>query len=170
MTTPNILPDNIVPEKVEYEPTLSQKERAALLRRFNSKFVYAPIIFSGLIVVILVLLLLYVALNPPTLEALETISGISDAVIILFTIPAMIFCSILPIVFVAATVQARKQGIAPLKQLQVLMWRMDGGVGTVRQKTNEIASRIAAPFIKVHSISAYIVTLLRQLTSIFKRS
>ena len=125
MTTPNI-----VPEKVEYEPTLSQQERAESLRKFNSRFVYAPIIVSSLIVVILVLLLLYIALNPPTLEALQTISGITDAVVIIFTIPAMIFCSILPIVFIASTVQARKQGIAPLRQLQILMWRMDSGVGT----------------------------------------
>jgi hypothetical protein len=165
MTTPNTLPDT-----VEYEPTMSQQERVASLRRFNSRFVYAPIIISSVIVVILVLLLLYIALNPPTFGALQTISGISDAVVILFTIPAMIFCSIVPIVFIAATVQARKQGIAPLRQFQILMWRVDGGVGVVRQKTNEIAPKIAAPFIKVRSIYAYIITLLKRLTSIFKRS
>lgn len=165
MTTPNI-----VPETVEYEPTLSQQERAESLQKFNTRYVYAPIIVSSIIVVILVLLLLYTALNPPTLEALQTISGITDAVVILFTIPAMVFCSIVPIAFIAATVQARKQGIAPLRQLQVLMWRIDGGVGTVRLKVDGIAPRIAAPFIKVQGIYAYITTLLKRLSSMFKRS
>lgn len=165
MTVPDV-----VPEKTEYTPTTSQLERAASIKRFNRLFVYLPISFFGVVAILLTILMLYLSLNPPTEETLLTISGIADAVVILGTVPAIIVCGIVPALFLVTTIQARQRGMAPLRQLQTLLWRMDSGIGLVRQKVDETAPKIARPFIIVQAKIAYFQALIKKIPHLFRRS
>jgi hypothetical protein len=165
MTVPDV-----VPEKTEYTPTPSQLERGASIKRFNRLFVYLPISFFSVVAILITILMLYLSLNPPTDETLLTISGIADAVVILGTIPAIIVCGIFPALFLVAVVQARQRGMAPLRQLQTLFWRMDSGIGLVRQKVNETAPKIARPFIVVYAKFAYFQALIKKIPHLFRRS
>jgi hypothetical protein len=160
----------VVQEKTEYTPTTVQQERAASIKRFNRLFVYLPISFFSVLAILLTILLLYLSLNPPTDETLSTISGIADSVVILGIVPTLVLCAIVPALFLVTTFQARKQGMAPLRQLQFLLWRMDSGIGLVRQKVNETAPKIARPFITVHSKFAFFQTLLKRIPHLFRRS
>lgn len=165
MTVPDV-----VPEKTEYSPTTIQQERAASIKRFNRLFVYLPITFFGIVAILTTIILLYLSLNPPTEETLLTISGIADAVVILGTIPVMIVCGIFPALFLVTVVQARQRGMAPLRQLQTLLWRMDSGIGLARQKVEEIAPRIARPFIIIQGRLAYFHALIKKIPHLFRRS
>ncbi len=165
MTVPQIVPD-----KTEFEPTTAQQQRAASMRRFNTLYIYLPIGFFGFVAIIIVLILLYLSLNPPAAQTLKTISGIADAVVILGTVPAIIICGIIPTLAIVGTVQARRRGMAPLRQLQVLLWRMDRGVGIVRQKVDDMAPKIARPFIQIHGAFAYVQNLFNRIVRVFKRS
>lgn len=165
MTVPEV-----IPEKTEYIPTLVQQERAASLRRFNRLYIYLPITFFGIVAILITVFLLYLSLNPPSVETLQTISGMADAVVILGTIPAIIVCGIVPALFLVTTVQARKRQMAPLRQLQTFLWRMDSGVGIVRQKVGETAPKIARPFITIHAKLAYFQTLFSRIPHLFRRS
>lgn len=160
----------VTPEKTEYIPTPIQQERAASLRRFNRLYVYVPVSLFSVVAILITVFLLYLSLNPPTEETLKTISGIADAVLILGTIPAIIVCGIVPTLILVTTVQARKRGMAPLRQLQTLLWRMDSGVGMVRQKVDETAPKIARPFITVHAKLVYFQTLLKRIPHLLRRS
>ncbi len=165
MTVPEV-----APEKIEYIATPIQQERADSIRRFNRLYVYGPISFFGIAAILITIFLLYLSLNPPSEETLPTISGIADAVLILGTIPAIIVCGVVPALFLVTTYQARKRGMAPLRQLQTLLWRMDSGVGMVRQKVDETAPKIARPFITVHAKLAYFQTFLKRIPHLFRRS
>lgn len=157
-------------EITEYTPTPIQQERDASLRRFNRLYIYFPILFFSLAAILITVFLLYLSLNPPTEETLLTISGIADAVVILGTIPVIIICGIVPTLFLVTTVQARKRGMAPLSQLQTLLWRMDSGVGMVRQKVDETAPKIARPFITIQAKLVYFQTLVKSIPHSFRRS
>ena len=188
MTTPEIIPQEpeyeqtfdqpeqsdalqvVLPMEPVFEPSTRQLERAKEIRRFNLLYIYFPIVSLSLVVLLLVLALIYLGLNPPALETLQTLSGIADAVVILGLIPTIILCGIFPTLVIGVTVQARKQGIAPIQQLQVLLWRLDRLIGTGRMKVDEVAPKIARPFINIHATVAYIKTLFKQIIRIFKRS
>jgi hypothetical protein len=153
----------------EYQPTDSQLERASAIRKFNFRFVYLPTGLISLVVLIAVISLLYLSLFPPNEETQETISGIADAVTILGVIPLLILCAIVPTLAVVATVQGKRSGIAPLRQLQLLMWRLDSGIYGGRLVIERIAQKLANPFIVIQGAIAFIQTLIRRVASIFKQ-
>ena len=153
-----------------HEPTKEQAERAADLRRFNLLFVYGPIGLITAIVLGLVIVLLIVALNPPSDEALLFISGLADVALVIALLPFLIIGAALLGLIAYGYVRARQQGMAPVRQTQRLLWRMDNVVGRLRGRTEETALQVARPFISVHSIVAYIKTLINQVLKLVKRS
>lgn len=161
---------NSVTTSTEYVPTTTQLERAAALKRFNRLVVYLPIIVAALIVLIVVGLLFWVALIQPGEASRETVGGIADAVIILVSIPMMLLCAIPSILFIAITIQGRKKGMAPLKRVQVLFWRLDNIVLRIQSTIQRTMPKIAAPVISGHALVAYVRNLLTQLVNLLKRS
>jgi hypothetical protein len=163
--------DNItIPPKQKIEPTSSQLERAAAIRRFNTLYIYMPIGLGAFLVVGLVILLLIAVLASPALQTLLTVSAVADIVVIAWIIPTMVACAILPSLFIFLTVQGRQRGSAPIRQLQLLMWRADNILWTVREKVNDIAPRVANPFIRAHAAAAYVSALFKNILRIFSRS
>jgi heme/copper-type cytochrome/quinol oxidase subunit 4 len=153
-----------------YEPTQEQAERAAELRRFNLLFIYGPIGLIAAIVLGLVAFLLIVAVNPPSDEALLFISGLADVAIVVALLPILIVGAALLSLIAYGYVRARQQGMAPIRQTQRLLWRMDNVVGRLRGRTKEIASIVASPFISANSLVAYVKALINQVLRLLKRS
>ncbi|UCG24950.1 MAG: hypothetical protein JSW55_02855 [Chloroflexota bacterium] len=151
-------------------PTRKQAERDAALRKFNLLFVYGPIGLIGAVLLGLVILLLIVALNPPSDEALLFISGLADVAIVIALIPILIIGAAALGVIAYGYVRARQQGMAPVRQTQRLLWRMDNVIGRLRGRTEETASKVARPFISAHGIVAYIKSLINQALRLVKRS
>jgi hypothetical protein len=159
----------IAPPEQEYQPTVSQLERAAAIRRFNFRFVYLPIGLITLVVLVTVIGLIYLAIFPPNEETLNTISGMADAATILGIIPLLLLCAIIPTLAVVATVQGKRRGIAPILQLQLLFWRLDGAMSSLKQTIGRLAQKLANPFITIQAALAFVRSFLRRVASIFKQ-
>ncbi|HUS94588.1 MAG TPA: hypothetical protein VMZ24_05365 [Patescibacteria group bacterium] len=160
---------DLVPPKEEYQPTSSQLDRASEIRRFNFRFVYLPIVFISLVFVLAILGLLYLALFPPTDETAETISGIADAFTILGIIPLLLLCAIFPTLWIGAFIQGKRRGMAPLRQLQLLLWRLDGGITSVRRVIQRIAQKLANPVIIFQAFFAFVRSILHSIARLFKQ-
>ena len=153
-----------------YEPTQVQVERAAALRKFNLLFVYGPIGLVAAIAFGLIIFLLIVVLNPPSDDALLFISGLADAALVIALLPTVIIGAALLSLIAYSYIRARQQGMAPIRQTQRLLWRMDNVVGRLRSLTKETASKVARPFISVNSFAAYVKALVYQVLKLLKRS
>ncbi len=152
-----------------YQPTLEQLNREENLRRFNSRFIYWPIGIASLIAFSIVLtMVLYIIIAPST-EYLITFSAIADAVIILLSFTIILIISVFLAVAGAVYYQARKNGIAPIRQLQILFWRIEMLTIRIYGSVSEIAPKIARPFIAIGSRLAYIRVLFIGITRIFSR-
>jgi uncharacterized integral membrane protein len=163
-------PQELSQVEQSYEPTQEQAERAATLRRFNMLFVYGPIGLIAGIALGLVIFLLIVALNPPSDDALQFISGLADVALVIALLPLLIVGAALLGLIAYGYVRARQQGMAPIRQTQRLLWRMDNVAGRLRGRTKEIASIVARPFISANSLVAYVKALMNQVLRLLKRS
>jgi hypothetical protein len=152
-----------------YQPTLEQLNRKENLRRFNRRFIYWPIGLASLLAFSIVLtMVLYIIIAPST-EYLITFSAIADAVIILLSFTIILIISVFLAVAGAVYYQARKNGIAPIRQLQILFWRIEMLTIRIYGSVSEIAPKIARPFIAIGSRLAYIHVLFIGITRIFSR-
>lgn len=161
---------DLIQGEQSYEPTARQAERAAALRRFNLLFVYLPIGLLMAAVLAIVVFLLIVAISPPGAEALPMISGLADAALTIALLPVLVVGAVLLALIVYGFVKSRQRGVAPIRQTQRLLWRLDNVVGQVRLRTSEVAPKVARPFISVQSVYAYIRALTQQITRLFRRS
>jgi hypothetical protein len=91
---------------------------------------------------------------------------LADIIVILTTMPLLLLCAIVPAGATFLFIRGRRNGSAPLQRLQRLLWRADNGLTEVRQKTTEIAPRVARPVISLHAAWAYLRTFLGQLREI----
>jgi hypothetical protein len=163
--------DNItISPQQKIDPTSSQLERAAAIKRFNTLYIYLPIGFGAFLVVGIVILLLIAVLSSPELQTLLTVSAVADIVVIAWIIPTMIACAIVPSLFIFLTVQGRQRGSAPIRQLQLLLWRADNILWMVHEKVNDIVPRVANPFIRAHAVAAFVSALFKNILRIFSRS
>ncbi len=160
---------DLVPPKEEYQPTSSQLDRASEIRRFNFRFIYLPIGFISLVFLVAVLGLLYLALFPPTDETADTISGMADAFTILGIFPILLLCAIFPTLMIGAFIQGKRRGMAPLRQLQLLLWHLDGGITSGKRVIRRIAQRLANPFITLQVLLAFVRSILHSIARLFKQ-
>jgi hypothetical protein len=161
---------NPVQEVVETEPTVSQLARAEKLRRFNRLYIYTPIVIASVVALAVVLFLLYVALIQPSIKGLETISAIADAAVILGAIPPLVIGGVLLALILAIAVQARRRDIAPLRESQLFLWRVDRFATYLGRASGDLALKIATPFIWARAWAAYVRTFASQLKNMLKRS
>ena len=152
------------------EPTSSQLERARSMRRFNLLWVYLPIGLGAALILFLVGLLLVVSLQPDNGDARSTISGVADAFIILTIIPLLLLCGSVPTLAVFITIKARENDMAPLRQTQLLFWRIERLQGLLGNRLSELSVKVAQPFIAINGVAAYMRSLLNQLKRLLKRS
>lgn len=161
---------DIVQNEVPFEPTTEQVQRAARLRRFNFAFVYLPIGLISALVIALVVIMLWVAIDPPSVEALLFISGMADVALIIAMLPVLVVGAVLLGLIVLGYVRGRQAGMAPIKQTQKLLWRMDRLVGRVKVRTEQTGVAVRQPFIDLNGAYAYVRMLFAELVGMIKRS
>lgn len=161
---------NAVEPKPEYQPTPTQLEREAALRRFNRLFVYLPILFAAVIALFIIGLLFWVTLIQPGESSSATVSGIASSVVILFSLPMTLLCALPSILFIVLFTQMRNKQMAYIKRVQTLFWRLDSLVLKVQTAVNEYTPKAAGVVIKAHVVMAYIRNLFTQLINLLKRS
>lgn len=154
----------------DFEPTDSHLERAAKIRRFNLLYVYIPIAAGSVIIILAVLSLLYLTFASPSPKTRVTISAVADAVITLWTIPAMLLCAVVPTLWLIAALQLRQRDASPVRGTQFLFWRVGYLVALGSRVVVDLAAKIRRPFIQVNARAAYVSTLGERLLALFKRS
>jgi len=161
--------NEVIQQEQEYIPADSQLERVRRIRRFNYLAVYLPVGLISLIGLLTVILLIYLAVFQPREETLHTISGYSDALTILAMIPLLLLCAIVPTLLIIGSLQARKNGTAPIRRLQEFMWRFESRIQRVDQPIRRFESRITTPLIAYQAMIAYLGTLIRRLRGFFRQ-
>lgn len=144
--------------------------RAAALRRFNRWFVYLPVIMAAVIVLVVVGLLFWVTLIQPGENSRETVGGIASAVVILVSLPMTVLCALPSVLIIGAFVQGRQRGMAPIKRIQTIFWRIDSLVLRLQSAVYDFTPKVAGVVIKAHAAVAYVRNLLNQLMNLLKRS
>ena len=170
METQEIVQQDEVQAESLYEPTAEQVERAYALRRFNLLFVYVPIGLISAIVVVLVVILLIVAIGQTNEQSLLFLSGLADVALVIALLPVIVIGAVLLGLIGYGYAQGRRSGMAPIRQTQRLLWRMDNLVGRLRVRTEQTADSVARPFLTLNGAAAYARTLFAQLINMVKRS
>jgi uncharacterized integral membrane protein len=155
--------------EVQYQPSADQAERAARLRKFNLLYVYLPIGLVAAVATVTTIILLIVAIVQPSAESLLWLSGLADIALVIAMLPIIVIGAVILGLIIYSYVQARRRGMAPIKQSQTLLWRMDNVVGRLRLRTDEAASMIVQPFFRLNSALSYVKTLIAQIIGMVKR-
>ena len=158
------------PSRTLIIPTSAQEERAARIRRFNLLYVYLPVGLLSFIVFVIVLFILVYTLTPLGQDNNILVAALADVIVIVYSVPLMILCAILPTAFVFLSIQSRRRGIAPLRQSQTFLWRVETELIVVQSVVKSIAQRIARPFLYLNGIGAFIQSFVNRLLKIFSRS
>jgi hypothetical protein len=147
-----------------FEPTEAQLERDRVLRRRHLLYIYLPVGIVSFIAIVLILIILIgiFAFDGQSFEMF--ISAVADIIIILWTVPAMIMVSILPLIYVAYFVNRRQKRkldpqtgpLAYRSRLQILAWRLQIFMDQVEGKTTDLAPKAAKPVVSFNALIAYI--------------
>lgn len=152
-------------EQVTFQPTMAQVERAAALRRFNFFSVYLPIALLSLIVLFLLGTLAWYSLLGSSIGRPYNVSfasGLADVIMILCLAPMLLVCPVFPLLMMGMMVHGRRQGKAPLKTLQRLLWQLEAKLSGVRLVAERVLRRLALVVVDAHAKAAYIRAILTQ--------
>lgn len=150
--------------RTTYRPTAEQLTRDEARRHYLRRNVYAPIIAAVIVVVLLFLLVVALAFGIGTPQAAAFIAGLSALTIILFSIPIIILMSILPIAWLALTLNRRQQRknypefgpMAYRNRLQIWLWQLDGMLDGARYGVERGSAAVRRPLTAIHARAAYI--------------
>lgn len=160
----------IIQNETPYAPTAEQVERTARLRRFNLLFVYVPLGLVAALFLALIVIMLIMAINPPDDRSRLFLSGLADAALALALLPFLIVGAALVGLAAYGLNRARKNGTAPVRRTQTLLWRTDSLVGRLRARTQSAADLVVQPFLSINGSIAYVKMLITQLVKMVKRS
>lgn len=160
----------IVQNETPYAPTAEQVERTTRLRRFNLMFVYVPLGLVAALVVALVVIMLIMAINSADEHSRLFLSGLADAALALALLPFLIVGAVLVGLAAYGLNRARKNGTAPVRRTQMLLWRTDSFIGRLKARVETTADLVAQPFLSINGSVAYLKMLITQLVKMVKRS
>jgi heme/copper-type cytochrome/quinol oxidase subunit 2 len=164
--------------RTTYRPTVEQLARDETRRRYLRRNVYAPTLIAALLVVALIVLLIVLAFAAPSPRVAALISGLSALTIILFSLPIIVVMSILPIAWLALTVNRRRRRkdfpefgpMAYRGRLQTWLWQLDHLLDGAEAGVISLTARLRRPLIGLHARAAYLSTWLREIRENFRRS
>lgn len=164
METPDLSPSSEV-----IQPTPEQLRRDESLRRFNRRFVYYPFAIVAVLAFSVVLTMVLYVVLADSAEYIVTLSAIADSIVIILVIISIILTSLFLATIGAVYFQARKKGIAPLRQTQRLFWRLDLLTIRIQRGVAAFVPKLAYPFIYVRARIAYLKTLFSKIRRLFSR-
>jgi hypothetical protein len=157
------------PSSERYQSTPEQARRQAAIRRFNLLYVILPISAVSLIVLSTLVILAINVLGVETGEYVVTLSAIADSVVILIMLGAMIIIGLFLIIVVAALVQGKRAGIAPIRRIQLLFWRLEMLTIRIGKRVNNAVPKLADPIIKIRARTAFWNVFVHRLKMLFMR-
>jgi hypothetical protein len=157
------------PPAAEYQPTAAQKKRAAALRRFNWLYFYLPILLFTIGGTAIVVLLLWSSLPAERDQQRLFVSGLADLILILTIAPLLLLCAIMPGAALFLVVRARREGQAPIRRLQTLLWRLETLLAKISSRITETGNQTAHKVIHAHSRMAWLRQLVRSLPEQIKQ-
>lgn len=165
-------------EQASYSPSREQLERESALKRYNRLYIYLPITVAVTFVIVLVVLMLVGLFAPGLVGADAFLSSLADTILVLWMIPMMVLCAIVPIAYLAYLVNRRQRRNqlppdSPLlrhKRAQMAMWQAQNIADRVGETSEGLSDRVAKPLIKLDSLAAYIFAWLDILARPFKRN
>lgn len=164
METPDLSPSAEL-----FQPTSQQMSRDEAMRRFNRRYVFLPIAIAALLAFSITLTMVLYVLLADSSEYVITLSAIADSLIILMTFAILVLIGLFLAIVVGVYFQARKQGIAPLRQVQRLFWRLDLLTIRIQRGVRNFVPRLAAPFIYTRARLAYWRVIIYSLKRLFSR-
>lgn len=164
--------------RTTYRPTVEQLARDETRRRYLRRNVYAPVIIAALLVLAMIVLLVVLAFAVPSPRVAALVTGLSALTIILFSLPIIVLMSILPIAWLALTVNRRQRRknfpeLGPMAyrgRLQTWLWQLDSLLDDAQIGVMSLTARLRRPLIKLHAQAAYLATWLRGIRENFRRS
>lgn len=166
-----------------YRPTAEQLARDEARRQSLRRSVYFPITITVIILVALLVLIILMAFGVPllgisTAEAVSFIAGLSALIVILFAIPAIFLMAILPIAWLAITINRRQQRknypqtgpMAYRSRVQTLLWQLESFLDGARRGVEVASDRVRKPLVNLHARAEYLREFLRGLWENFTRS
>lgn len=147
-----------------YIPTPEQLARDEMRQRYLRRNVYAPIIATAVILSILLVIIIILAFGVGTPEVASFITGMSALIVIMFSIPIILFMALMPITWLALTVNRRqqRQGLpktgpyAYRSRIQTLLWQIEGLLIGLQRGVEGTGERLRRPLIALHARTAYI--------------
>jgi hypothetical protein len=161
-----------------YRPTQEQLARDEYRRSYLRKNVYLPIAAAVFLVLVVLGLIIYLAFGVRTPEAVSFIAGLSALTIILFSIPVIILMAILPIVWLALTLNRRQKRrlypetgpMAYRSRVQTVLWQVDSLLDGAGKGSARFAERLTRPLIAFHGRLAYLQVWLDKIRRSLTRS
>ncbi|MEW5989689.1 MAG: hypothetical protein AB1791_23950 [Chloroflexota bacterium] len=157
-------------EQLTYQPSAAQVDRAAALRRFNFFYVYFPFTLLSLFALLLLGTVAWYSLFGDSLARPYNVSfasGLADVITILCLIPLLLGCPVFPLLVLGAIAYGRRQGKAPLKTLQRLLWQLETRLNRLHQVAERLMRRLARVVIDTHVKAAYVRATLARLRERF---
>ena len=154
-------------------PTPEQLERLEKRKRFRNRYIYAPVIVVTLLWLVTIAILLWLVWGAENeVEYRAILSGIADAIAILFLLPAVLLCALPPLAIAGFYVyrrQQRRPQPAGVERLP-LLWRVENVIVRVQRRLEtSILPAIANPVITAHAVAAFIRTFIVELRKIVSR-
>lgn len=164
--------------RTSHRPTAEQLARDEQRRRFLRRNVYAPIIIAAVIVIALFVLIVLLAFGVVPPPAASFIAGLSGLTIILISIPLIFLMSILPIIWLALTLNRRQRRkdypetgpMAYRSRVQILFWQLDSLLDGVQRGVDGVSARARKPLVDMHGRAAYVQEFWQGLRERFTRS
>ena len=161
------------PPPVVVTPTPEQLERLEQRKRFRNRYIYAPVVVVTLLWLVAVVILLWLIVGVENEVAYRRIlSGIADAIAILFLLPTVLLCAVPPLAVTGFFIYRRRQKRelpADVEQLP-LTWRIENIITRVKaQLETTILPAIANPVITAYAVAAFVRTLLVELRKMVSR-
>ncbi len=160
-----------------YSPTPEQLERERALKRYNRLYIALPLAFVVTFVAGLLILMLIGLFAPGLVGAESFLSSLADTILVLWMIPMMVFCAIVPLAYVGYLVNLRQRRSqlppdSPLlrhRRAQMAMWKAQDIAGRAERVTETASDRLTGPIIRLDAAIAYLLAWLAILTRPFRR-
>ncbi len=164
--------------RTTYWPTTEQLARDEERRHYLRRNVYAPIIAATIIVIALFALIVVLAFGVGTPQVESFIAGLSALTIILFSIPLIALMTVLPLAWLAFTLNRRQQRknfpesgpMAYRSRFQILLWQLDGLLDGAQSAATRGSAAVRRPLVALHAWVAYLAGLVRGIRGKFTRS
>ena len=154
-------------------PTPEQLERLEKRKRFRNRYIYAPTVVVTLLWLVVVAALLWLIGGAENeFEYRQILSGIADAIAILFLLPTVLLCAVPPLAVVGFYMYRRQQKRelpANVEQLP-LMWRIENIITRVKVRLETtVLPAIASPVITAYAVAAFMGTLFIEIRKMISR-